>query len=215
MTDVPIVGVYRSHTRRGFSITAEDATLYSTYFRKPSDVFLLIKSNDDARPRSPASSSGKTAKFSSDTPYAQFALHVTMTGLTAPEISVPPLPKQPAMIEGPTGVALAESSILAVGVPDVPSQPTSITAAPISSTPLQPKKSPMPRWQAWLGLAGAVALGVILAVGIRARDSGSPSANGASPLALHITRSGDALRLSWDHRVAPPGQTGQLWIKGS
>src|SRR5712692_7788873 len=36
-----IVGFYRGHTRPDFAITAEDASLFSTYFREPSDVFLL------------------------------------------------------------------------------------------------------------------------------------------------------------------------------
>src|SRR5215475_2001886 len=45
-----IVGFYRSHTRSGFALTVEDDYLYSTYFRKSSDVFLLIKSNEGAPP---------------------------------------------------------------------------------------------------------------------------------------------------------------------
>jgi len=39
-----VVGFYRSHTRTGFGMTLEDEYLFSNYFRKPSDVFLLIRS---------------------------------------------------------------------------------------------------------------------------------------------------------------------------
>src|SRR5436190_1265647 len=46
-----VVGFCRSHTRSGaFGITVEDAYVYSAYFRKASDVFLLIKSNEGAAP---------------------------------------------------------------------------------------------------------------------------------------------------------------------
>jgi hypothetical protein len=37
-----IVGFYRSHTRKGFDVTVEDVDVMSTYFSKPSMVFLLI-----------------------------------------------------------------------------------------------------------------------------------------------------------------------------
>jgi hypothetical protein len=47
---VSIVGFYRSHTRRNFAVTLEDSALFSSYFRKPNDFFLLIKSNDEGPP---------------------------------------------------------------------------------------------------------------------------------------------------------------------
>ena len=46
----PVVGFYRSHSRKDFAITADDASLFSTYCTKASDVFLLIKSNEVGPP---------------------------------------------------------------------------------------------------------------------------------------------------------------------
>src|SRR5262249_16997993 len=38
-----VVGFYRSHTRKDFAITTEDADLFSAHFAKSSNVFLLIQ----------------------------------------------------------------------------------------------------------------------------------------------------------------------------
>ena len=45
-----IVGFYRSHTRKGFAATMEDADVLSAYFSDRSNVFLLIHAQRDAPP---------------------------------------------------------------------------------------------------------------------------------------------------------------------
>src|SRR6185369_13401982 len=82
-----IVGFYRGHTRRDFAIAEEDAFLFSTYFREPSDVFLLIK------PGEGGSAIGgfvirEEGKVLSDTPYAQFRLEATISIPAARETPV-------------------------------------------------------------------------------------------------------------------------------
>ena len=69
-----IVGFYRGHTRRDFAIAEEDASLFSTYFRDPSDVFLLIKPSEGGGPPTGGFIIREEGKVLSDTPYAQFRL---------------------------------------------------------------------------------------------------------------------------------------------
>lgn len=45
-----VVGFYRSHTRKDFAVTVEDIDLFSGYFGRASDIFLLIKSNEMGPP---------------------------------------------------------------------------------------------------------------------------------------------------------------------
>ena len=84
-----IVGVYRSHTRPDFAITEEDLSLFSTYFKNPSDVFLLIKPNEDG-----TSSGGfiirEGGEVISRSPYAQFPLQGTV--VRQPVRETPPIP---------------------------------------------------------------------------------------------------------------------------
>ena len=72
-----IVGFYRSHTRPDFAITMEDASLFSSYFREPSDVFLLIKPNEGG-PFTAGFIIRESGKVVSDSPYVQFPLAETI-----------------------------------------------------------------------------------------------------------------------------------------
>ena len=48
--ELSIVGFYRSHTRKGFAASMEDADVLSAYFSDRSNVFLLIHAQRDAPP---------------------------------------------------------------------------------------------------------------------------------------------------------------------
>ena len=94
----PVVGFYRSHSRKDFAITAEDASLFSTYCPKASDVFLLIKSNEVGPPTG-GFIIREDGKVLSDSPYVQFALDWTLgiraareAPVRAVQISPPPPP---------------------------------------------------------------------------------------------------------------------------
>ena len=94
----PVVGLYRSHSRKDFAITAEDASLFSTYCPKASDVFLLIKSNEVGPPTG-GFIIREDGKVLSDSPYVQFTLDWTLgiraareAPVRAVQISPPPPP---------------------------------------------------------------------------------------------------------------------------
>ncbi|MEO8372832.1 MAG: hypothetical protein ABI806_26845, partial [Candidatus Solibacter sp.] len=87
-----IVGIYRSHTRPDFAITEEDADLFSTYFNNASDVFLLIKPDEDG------SLTGgfiirESGAVVSKSPYVQFPLQGKRVAQAAPatELMIQPL----------------------------------------------------------------------------------------------------------------------------
>src|SRR5215471_16902648 len=95
-----VVGFYRSHTRNGLAITMEDDYVFSNYFRKSSDVFLLIKSNDAAPPTG-GFLIREGGRILSDTPYLQFTFSPEFAvraerqappALPAPALPSPALP---------------------------------------------------------------------------------------------------------------------------
>jgi hypothetical protein len=179
-----IVGIYRSHTRRDFAITVEDASLFSSYFRKASDVFLLIKSNDGGPPTGGfiIREGGKVLSYS---PYAQFPLDLT--------IGIP---------------AARETSVCSVETPPAPPR-----AAQIVQLPAPRRTTRKMRWPIWLATAGAMALAVGLPFGIQRRIPGSIPVKPALSLALNVTNTGNGLRLSWDHQSSRHAGQAVLWIK--
>ena len=66
-----LVGFYRSHTRKDFALTMEDADLMSDYFSKPSMVFLLIQMQRGGPPTA-GFSIWEGRKGLSMTPYSPF-----------------------------------------------------------------------------------------------------------------------------------------------
>jgi hypothetical protein len=179
-----IVGIYRSHTRRDFAITVEDASLFSSYFRKASDVFLLIKSNEGGPPTGGfiIREGGKVLSYS---PYAQFPLDLT--------IGIP---------------AARETQVGSVETPPAPPR-----AAQIVQLPAPRRTTRKMRWPIWLATAGAMALAVGLPFGIQRRIPGSIPAKPALSLALNVTNTGNGLRLSWDHQAFRHAGHAVLWIK--
>ena len=183
-----IVGFYRSHTRPDFAITAEDASLFSTYFRNPSDVFLLIKSNDEGPPTG-GFIIREEGQILSESPYAQF----------------------------PLDWKIGIRSTREAPVPDFPTPQAPRPAARIHSFPVRPHINYMVarpvRLAAAAGAALAVAMTVGLSVGILRHAPAPIAAASALPLALSVATSGDSLRLSWDHKAFSHAGTAVLWIK--
>ena len=184
----PVVGLYRSHSRKDFAITPEDASLFSTYCPKASDVFLLIKSNE-AGPPTGGFIIREGGKVLSDSPYVQFALDWTL-GIRAAR----------------------EAPVRAVQISPPP--PLSYLVHPpaprIASMP--PRTTSTARWPSWLITAGVLGLAIGLSFAILRRPPVSLPAN-ARPLALSVAAAGNGLRLSWDHQKSPLAGHAVLWIK--
>jgi hypothetical protein len=179
-----IVGFYRSHTRRNFAITVEDAALFSTYFRKASDVFLLIRSTDDGPPKG-GFIIREGGKILSSSPYAQFSLDRASVTPAAPEMPVPATEKS-----------------------QEPPQ-----AAQADPPPAPRRANPFGRWPMWLAAASGVVLAVGLPFVIQTHIPASIPAKPVPSLALKVTNTGNGLRLSWDHQAARHAGHAVLWIK--
>jgi hypothetical protein len=183
-----IVGFYRSHTRPDFSITAEDTALFSTYFRNASDVFLLIKSNDEGPPTG-GFIIREEGQIQSESPYAQFPF------------------------DWKAGIrSTRETRVLDVTTPRAPRP-----VARIAPFPTGPRTNHMVAWPVRLtaaaGAALAVALTVGLSVGLLRYAPGPTPAVPPRSLALSVAAAGDSLRLSWDHQAISHAGIGVLWIK--
>jgi hypothetical protein len=182
--DKSIIGFYRSHTRRNFAVTIEDAALFSTYFRKASDVFLLIKANDDGPPTA-GFLLRDVGKDLSGGPGATFALDRTMFGEPPREMPAPlPLPAA-----APEPVAAAAPRVLSRVRPSV-----------------LPWKAPLERWPLWV----AIGVGAVLLISI---PLGRRPAEQVPSLALNVANTGANLRLSWDHQASRRAGHAILWIQ--
>ena len=182
--NMSIVGFYRSHTRSGFAITAEDAALFSSYFSNASDVFLLIKSNEGGPPTG-GFIIREGGGVLSNSPYSQFAFDRTKL--------------MPAGRETPVS-DLATSK-----------EPPRVTEV---VQPLEPTRTDwMVKPPIWLVSAGAMALAAGLYFGIQNRVRGSTPAQPGLPPALNVTNAGNSLRLSWDRQSFGSAGNALLWIK--
>jgi len=179
-----IVGFYRGHTRRDFAIAEEDAFLFSTYFKEPSDVFLLIKPSEVGSPIG-GFIIREEGKVISDTPYAQFRLEGT--------IAIP---------------AARETPVRAIGESQAP-----VPAVRTIPPPAQREKTWKARRTIWPVAAGVMVLAAALIFGIRMRAPHSTPAKPGLPLALNVTSVGNSLRLSWDHPLPRHSGHAILWIK--
>src|SRR5215471_7012635 len=199
-----VVGFYRSHTRNGLAITMEDDYVFSNYFRKSSDVFLLIKSNDAAPPTG-GFLIREGGRILSDTPYLQFTF--------SPEFAVRAERQAPPALPAP---ALPSPAL------PTPALPTSAlpTLAPVPAIPARTVVTAMSlifRPQVLRLILFAATGAVILAAGVSLAVWKRPVAAApegvAAPLALSIRNSGNGLRLSWDHRASQQANHAILWIR--
>lgn len=137
-----VIGFYRSHTRRNFAVTMEDVALFSTYFRKPLDLFLLIKSNEEGSPTC-GLLLRESGKELSGTPCVQFPFD----GYIFPT----PSRELPETIPEPH-----------------PATPKSVPAPPSAARwNLAGWSSLLAHWQAWVAIAAGVILAVAIPVGTR------------------------------------------------
>jgi len=192
-----VVGFYRSDTRRSFAITTEDAFVFSTYFPKASDVFLLIKRNETGPPTG-GFIIREGGKVVSDTPYALFPLEASFE------------PGVCAAAE-PRVCAAAEPGVSAVTAPQAEAvRPDPRPAPEVSPTPSRRFKWEL-RWPVWLAASAVIALAVGLPPGIEKRIA--PPVKRGRSLALNVTSTGKSLRLSWDHSAVEQAGGALLWIK--
>jgi hypothetical protein len=194
-TNTSVVGIYRSHTRREFAITMEDATLFSSYFRKASDVFLLIKSNEGGPPTG-GFIIREGGKVLSHSPYTQFPLDGTIVMPTARDTPVSALQITPAPPR-------------AVQIDPLPAPQRTISKWTTGSK----WSAGNVKWPIWLATAGGMALAVSLPFGIQRRIPSGMPARPALSLALNVTNTGNGLRLSWDHQAFRHAGRATLWIK--
>lgn len=180
----PVVGFYRSHTRRDFAATPEDASVLAAYFRKTSDVFLLIKSNGDG-PATGGFVIREAGKGLCQSPCVQFQLDPAAAVAASPEA---PLPASPPPQMRPM-------------------------AAPAGPPAALPRTAWNLRWPIWLATAGAVALAVGLPFEVQRRIPDSIPAKPALSLALDVANTGSSLRLSWDHHALRHAGHAILWIE--
>ena len=200
-----VVGFYRSHTRSGFGISMEDELLFSRYFRKASDVFLLIKSNNGGPPTG-GFVIREGGKILSDVPYAQFTF--------TPDIPLPP----PREISAPPPAPAATAPLPAQAV----RKPAPPAAAPLPVATAQADRKPAPERNAlaipkrvWLGAGGVMVVALVAAIWLGAwrQNAGSAHPTPPPPLALSVSSSGNGLRLSWDHRASLGASKAILWIE--
>jgi len=179
-----VVGFYRSHTRSRFGITLEDKYVFSNYFRKSSDVFLLIRSNGNAPPTG-GFLIREGSKILSETPYLQFTFGAEFALRAAREVS-PALPPPAPVPAGPTQ--------------------TVVTAAPPTArlAALRP---------VIFASAGAVILAAGVSFAIWRRPPAAVSDGIGAQLALRISNSSGGLRLTWNHRVSQQASHAILWIR--
>jgi hypothetical protein len=201
---VSIIGFYRSHTRRNFAITVEDAALFSAYFRKQSDVFLLVKSNEDGPPVC-GFLVRKAGREIYGAPDASFPLNRTL--FEPPERVVPvrvPIAASPAPLAAAETAAVAPAAAapapVAAPVPAVVKVP--VQAAVRVARP----KLPLPMsGRAWLAVAAGV---LILLAATLATQGRKPPA----PLALSVIATGENLRFTWNHDASREATHGVLRI---
>ena len=192
-----VIGFYRSHTRRNFAVTMEDAALFSTYFRKPLDLFLLIKSNEDGPPTC-GLLLRESGKELSGSPSVQFPFDRYVFPMPPRELPEP-IPEPPP--EVPARVPAAAASVARWN-------PTRWNPAHWNPAQWNPARwSPLPaHWRAW----AAIAAGVILAIAI---PVGTRPAYPLRSLALNVVDNGGNLRLSWDHQASRRAAHAVLFIR--
>jgi hypothetical protein len=191
-----VVGFYRSHTRSGFGITIEDEYVFSNYFRKSSDVFLLIKSNGNAPPTG-GFLIREGGKILSDTPYAEFSFSPEFALCATREVqpALPPSPPVPMAVPAPPRIA----------APVAPARAEAIAVHPTA---------PVATWRPMaFAAAGAAVLAATVSYAVWRLPPVPASESIATPLALSISNASSGLRLSWNHRASQRASQAILWIR--
>lgn len=115
-----VVGAFRSHTRKEFSVTPEDLDLLSGYFAGATDVFLLIHALRDA-PLTAGFAIREGGEIRSITPYAPFPFRgLTLESGAYRLLSAEAPATAPVAREAPPAPALREPLKPAAEAPRVP-----------------------------------------------------------------------------------------------
>lgn len=202
------VGYFRSHTREGFSLAAEDIELLDHFFPGPSYLALLIKPY-----ATKVNVGGFFARehgvFPQETPL-EFPLR--RRELLGEE----PPPRRSLMERRPRTRDFAPEALLEErDRADAGVLPAAAAAqpwgTPASGTPCRFNLARMPNGWAWLPLSAIfLVLGAVL--GFQAALTwGSHGAAQEFSLALSVTRSGDNLTVKWD-RQSPAIRTAQKGV---
>ncbi|MCS7025824.1 MAG: hypothetical protein NZV14_13565 [Bryobacteraceae bacterium] len=215
------VGCYRSHTREGLSLTAQDVSHFDKYFPEPGQVFLLIKPFATRVSVAGYFVRSKDGTLDAETPCHEFPFRRRELGGGATPASrgkesspagAPPssqssgatawqaaadIPPGPASSTQPP---LEESSFLPP--PETLSTPDFTGGAPLST---EDSDSPVARFRkrnVWIPLSFlflllGVLVGMQLAISYRPAKTAS-MLNDAFRLSLGVSRAGNDLHVRWD-----------------
>jgi len=191
-----VIGFYRSHTRRNFAVTMEDAALFSTYFRKPLDLFLLIKSNEEGPPTC-GLLLRESGKELSGSPCVQFPFDGYIFPMPARELpEADPLPQTEALVTLPASPT---------ALSPIPSPPSAAGSNLVRWNAARLNQL-LARWPAWVAIAAGVLLAIAIPVGTR-------PAYPLRSLDLNVANTGGNLRLSWDHQASRRAAHAVLFIR--
>ena len=176
-TQLSVVGFYRSHTRREFGLEIEDVTLFSTYFAKASNVFLLIRPRADGPPMA-GFLMWEGGKIRSTTPSLVFPLSKQMLEARG-EVNEPILPSAPTP-KLVNSLKPAPEELRPASAPRAGAEPE-VKPAPASAAPRRAvsRKHGALKWaMAALAMAAALVSGMLSRTAPPARAPESNSAPG-------------------------------------
>lgn len=191
------VGMYRSHTRDGLSLTPEDLILFAENFPEPTDVILLVKPFA-SKPSVGGFFFREEGRIRTEASYLEFPFSRKSLGGTAPPPAIPETPQgqtdeppaprntEPAPEKESRGAAEPEG-----------------TAAPAGNSIVEPPRLKRNVWipLSFIFLLVGVLLGFQAALSLNPRGR-APSGRDPLVLGLTIEKSGEGLHVRWD-RQAP------------
>ncbi|MBZ5585522.1 MAG: hypothetical protein LAQ30_25655 [Acidobacteriia bacterium] len=190
---LPVVGFYRSHTRKDFGLAVEDVDLFSAYFGRPSDVFLLVKSNDSG-PATAGFVIWEAGKIRSPKPYLEFPF------------------ERAALLSGDYSIGEPPSSSSPAPLPARSRRMAPARSWRVFSPSVLLRHVPRIRFASiWAGIAVLLAAGLIAAI----RQGRTKPPASRDRLSLSATREGGALRLGWDRQsgAIKTARRAVLWIE--
>ena len=169
-----VVGFYRSNTRREFGVEVEDVNLFSTYFGKASNVFLLIRPRAGGPPMA-GFLMWERGKIRSTAPGLEFALSKEMLvargevnqsirALAPVPVTAPPKPApQEKKLEQPARAARAGAVAVVTPLNAPPAgAPATPAPAPVAARRAAAKPHEALKWTAAaLVMAGALVSGML------------------------------------------------------
>lgn len=193
-----VVGFYRSHTREGLTLAAEDLALLQARFPNPSDVALLIK---------PSATRVSIAGFFfredgqfQEQSYLEFPFRRRELGGPAAALQDSREPGPPSTSQD-NGSA-AEGDLRAQILEDAATPPLEEIKPIREARKVESAKRPRSIWipLSFIFLLLGTLLGFQAAMTLRSRTA-PPQAQAAYALALRADRTGDSLHVQWDRQA--------------